>query len=63
MTKLKTLKDLDVAEGSAWLIRQEAIKWVKTIRSDKWNTIYHSNPLFMKFFKITKEELKKQEKK
>ena len=38
-------------------LREEAIKLLATVRSDKWDTIYHSNPLFVQFFDITEDEL------
>ena len=70
--KYKTLKDFKVNPqsfagamanaGRKYTIdinelREEAIKWLATIRSDIWDVIYHSNPLFIQFFNITEKEL------
>ena len=38
-------------------LRQEAIKHLKNISSDNWDTIYYSNPLLIRFFNITKEDV------
>ena len=54
----KTLDDFPFSEIIKNDLKREAIKQVKTIRSDKWDTIYYSNPLFIDFFNITEEDLK-----
>jgi len=67
MSKLKTLKDIMYKDGIniigvsyefERLLKQEAIKWVKTIAlmDDISNKAIW---LWMKFFDITEEELKK----
>ncbi len=59
MTKLKTLKDLD-AWTDEWhdVVKQEAIKWVKHIRSSGLDSKYTMENDFTKFFNITEEDLK-----
>jgi len=71
MTELKTLKDLDLKEhdfigenalmsnfhGLAIIkeLKQEAIKWVKSVGKDDWSDGWQA---FFDFFNLTEEDLK-----
>ena len=68
---IKTLKDIEFERaydyynprgGSRKIclskdLRKEAIKHILEISSDNWDTIYYSNPLFIRFFNITEKEI------
>ena len=63
MTKLKTLKDLDLNYEDIWdwnkgtpqdILKKEAIKWVKEANKEKRLVMQWD---FMKFFNITEEDL------
>ena len=63
---LKTLKDISFLNGSLKYVyedelKQEAIKWVKDMRKGSGDTEL-SEDNFKRFFNITEEDLKCQEK-
>ena len=55
--KLKTLKDIFANESNQYeeILKQEAIKWVKTMREEKY---FKAIPFIKNFFNITEEDLK-----
>ena len=56
MTKLKTLKDIHMEEYMRLIIKAEAIKWVKWLRTRRMG--WGKSSVFMDFFNITEEDLK-----
>ena len=64
MTKLKTLKDLDMYKTHKKLLKREGIKWVKENEGKGTNTseelVFLSGYCqgFIDFFNITEEDLK-----
>ena len=56
MTELKTLKDfIWLGTTEQFALKQEAIKWVKTIYKDKPS--HYGVKLFMNFFNFTEADL------